>query len=298
MSIAHEPRRAAGAKLPVTVLSGFLGAGKTTLLQRVLANTDGLKVAVIVNDMSVVNIDAKLVRNTELSQSSSSSSVNGGEVHRIAEKLIEMQNGCVCCSLREDLLEAVAGLAREGRFDYCLIESTGISEPLPVAETFTFEMEDGSSLADVATLDTMVTVVDASAFLGELQKADALAERGLANDEEDERTISELMVSQVEFANVLLVNKVDLVQPAALTELEALLRRLNPDAQLLRTERGNVDIKRVMGTGLFDFDKAAEAPGWLKVCTIVCTVFHGHSIIMYSVVHTAAATAVQYKLLL
>lgn len=239
-------------RLPVTVLSGFLGAGKTTVLNHVLHNREGLRVAVIVNDMSEVNIDAKLVEQ------------GGAELSRTDEKLVEMSNGCICCTLREDLLKEVARLAQEGRFDYLLIETTGISEPMPVAETFQFENESGGSLSAVARLDTMVTVIDAVNFLKDYHEADDLKARGLAIGEDDERTITDLLIDQVEFADVLVINKVDLISHGERDELSAILTKLNPDARQVHAEHGRVDLRSLLNTGRFNFDQASQAAGWMK----------------------------------
>jgi len=237
--------------LPVTVLSGFLGAGKTTVLSHILNNREGKKVAVIVNDMSEINIDASLVQQ-EVSLS-----------HQ-EEKLVEMSNGCICCTLREDLLLEVNNLAREGRFDYLVIESTGISEPLPVAETFTFADEDGVSLSDVATLDTMVTVVDAVNFLSDYDEAKDLQETGQSLGEEDERSVADLLIDQVEFADVLLISKTDLVEKVEIERLTAILRSLNTKARIIPISQGQVPTDDVLNTKLFDFKSAQRAPGWLK----------------------------------
>jgi G3E family GTPase len=232
------------------VLSGFLGAGKTTLLNHVLANREGLRVAVIVNDMSEVNIDAALI--TE------------GALDRVEERLVELSNGCICCTLREDLLVEVGRLAREGRFDYLLVESTGISEPMPVAAAFATELEDGSCLSDVARLDTMVTVVDVTSFADELIAADDLDERGLGVDPSDDRCIADLIVDQVEFADVLVLSKCDLVSPDEAGEVEALLRQLNPTARVVRAYHGRVPLSEVLDTHRFDFATAEQMPGWVR----------------------------------
>tara|TARA_Y100000996_G_scaffold29297_1_gene20808 strand:+ start:110 stop:1309 length:1200 start_codon:yes stop_codon:yes gene_type:complete len=238
-------------KLPVTVLSGFLGAGKTTVLTNLLNNRQGKKVAVIVNDMSEINIDKSMIQNDV--------SLNHKE-----EKLVEMSNGCICCTLREDLLVEVTKLAKARSFDYLLIESTGISEPLPVAETFTFEDENGVSLSDVSKLDTMVTVVDAVNFLNDYNEAKYLQEVGESLGEDDERSVADLLVDQVEFADVILISKIDLVKKTDIDKLIVVLKTLNTTASIIPISNGEVELDRILNTGLFDFEQAQQAPGWLK----------------------------------
>ena len=239
-------------RLPVTVLSGFLGAGKTTMLNHILRNREGLKVAVIVNDMSEINVDAAIIRGeTALS--------------RTEEKLVEMTNGCICCTLREDLLIEVQRLAADGRFDYLLIESTGISEPMPVAETFTFTDEEGRSLSTVAELDSLVTLVDCENFLRDYETFDDLVDRKLGVSDDDHRNIVDLLIDQIEFATVVVLNKSDRIEAEAMEELKRFVHHLNPYAQILESQYGQVDLKSVLGTGTYNDEWAEGHPNWLAV---------------------------------
>ncbi|MCM3452575.1 GTP-binding protein [Heyndrickxia oleronia] len=245
------------SKIPVTVLSGYLGAGKTTILNHILKNREGLKVAVIVNDMSEINVDAELIK-------------QGGGIRRTEEKLVELSNGCICCTLREDLLIEVQKLASQGDIDYILIESTGISEPIPVAQTFSYiDDQLGIDLSNVCRLDTMVTVVDANRFWHDLSSGESLLERNQAMGEGDVRTISDLLIDQIEFCNVLVINKCDLLPEEQLDQLECILRKLQPEARLIRSMNGVINPTDILNTNLFDFDLASQSPGWLKELEVV-----------------------------